>query len=572
MASSAAPRLRLAHFNDIYELKNLPRVQTFLAKVQPDATVLSGDFLSPSTLSSVDGGKGMIRTLRAVGLTHCCLGNHEADLKLSALQTRLQKLSKTTTVLNSNIGRNLKPEDLNSKTSKIPDWIINNEWMPEYSVISTPCDRVKIALGGFMSDEPGMFPTGTFRGVPIGSVTETYSKMYADLIATNTVQMILPLTHQFIERDKELAEHMLQVSGGTHGLILGGHEHTPFDETVSRADKEVRILKSGQDANAVDLIDLTFDPETLQLTDIQAELVEMKSIEPSFVVSNMVKEHMKVLEDLENEDVIHADVLLPPGTNLSSVGTRYRQTSVGAIFGTAIKDELEVDVAIINGATIKGNTAYDGTSMSYAALKQELPFPTKIVVVPMKRWELHEAIHYSRTKNPDRSDQEDVDPSIVERKGFLQVDTEFDRIGFHTGGQDDDLMVALPRNLLNGFCKIEPLVDIGDRLKAENCFPDEDTYIKAIDLVVRHFCKEQWFEMVSDNVRFDDLDLDHNGYLTRDEVVRFLKERIGHDPAEFVVDNMIAAIDEDGNGVIDPGEFSHLLADIERQHGLIRFD
>ena len=160
------------------------------------------------------------------------------------------------------------------------------------------------------------------------------------------------------------------------------------------------------EADAVDLVDLTFDPETLQLTELKADLVEMKDFEPSVVVGSMVKEYMKALEDLENEAVVRADSLLPPGKHLSSIGTRYRQTTVGGIFCTAIKDELEADVALINGATIKGNTAYAGTCMSYAALKQELPFPTKMVVVPMKRWELHEVVHYSRTRNPDVSAEE----------------------------------------------------------------------------------------------------------------------------------------------------------------------
>jgi predicted MPP superfamily phosphohydrolase len=78
--SSVLPRLRIVALNDVYELTNLPKLQTFLTRVRPDAIILAGDFLSPSTLSSVDGGKGMISTLRSIGLTHCCLGNHEADL------------------------------------------------------------------------------------------------------------------------------------------------------------------------------------------------------------------------------------------------------------------------------------------------------------------------------------------------------------------------------------------------------------------------------------------------------------------------------------------------------------
>ena len=115
-------------------------------------------------------------------------------------------------------------------------------------------------------------------------------------------------------------------------------------------------------------------------------------------------------------------------------------------------------------------------------------------------------------------------------------------------------------------------MDVGDRLRTKGRFPDEDTYIKAIDVVVRHFCKEQWFDLASDVPNFRALDPDQKGFLSRDDVHRLLRDRLGHEPAGFVVDNMIAAIDNDCNGVIDPGEFSHLLADMERQHGLFRFD
>lgn len=60
MSSQILPRLRLVHFSDVYELKNLSKLQTFLSQLSPPpvALVLGGDFLSPSTLSALDGGKG----------------------------------------------------------------------------------------------------------------------------------------------------------------------------------------------------------------------------------------------------------------------------------------------------------------------------------------------------------------------------------------------------------------------------------------------------------------------------------------------------------------------------------
>lgn len=469
--------------------------------------------------------------------------------------------------------------------------------MPEYAIVTTPCRQVKVALAGFLSDEPAMFRDGTFRGAAVGDILTTYSNLRDRLLVPTDggeADWLLPITHQSLERDQDLARHMLDVSsgdggGGTmHGLILGGHDHVPINVDVDsdagvNGDRSVRILKSGCDARAVHVVDLTFDvcAAPAVLVDVQSELVELVDYAPSVVVSGIVRERMAVLESLELEDIIHADLLLPPGVPLSSQNSRCRQTTVGGVFCTAVKDELEVDVAILNGATIKGNTTYPKSFLSYAALKQELPFPTKFVVVPMKRWELHEAIHYSRTKNPDVTAEEEAarqtrNPAgMVERKGYLQVDTEFDRIGFHTGDQDDDLTVALPRNLLAGFCQIEPLVRLSDRLAALGALPAEDDYIRAIDLIVRHFCKERWFELLSgDGVQFADLDTDRKGYLTRADVTRLLTDAIGHAPAPFLVDDMIAAMDADENGVIDAGEFSFLLASMEREHGLApgRFD
>ena len=59
---STLARLRIVAINDVYDLANLPRMQTFLAQLAPApaAVVLAGDFLSPSTLSSIDGGRGMV--------------------------------------------------------------------------------------------------------------------------------------------------------------------------------------------------------------------------------------------------------------------------------------------------------------------------------------------------------------------------------------------------------------------------------------------------------------------------------------------------------------------------------
>jgi 5'-nucleotidase len=450
----------------------------------------------------------------------------------------------------------------------------NAQWITSvthpYSVIQSPCEKVRIAFLGLLSDEPGVFRDNTFRGIPIANVLDTYSELHRQIVP-NIADFCIPLTHASMQRDRELARHMMLASshgGDRSGIIIGGHEHEPYDERIEGEDgtSTIRIFKSGVDAKAASLIDLSFEiigDERPKLVEVEYDLVEMSDFEPSVVVQSVVDRHMSVVQALEDEFIIDADstTMLPPGVPLSSERTRFQPTSVGSTFCQMIKEELEIDVALINGATIKGGKIYENGKMSYAELKKELPFPTKMVVVQMQRYVLEEAIHFSRNAIEDGTD---VDQEEIPRRGFLQVDWDFDQTD-HLGFPDDVLQVALPRNLLNGFCKIEPLMDIGSHLKDEGLFPGDDEYYPAVDVIVRHACKNRWTQIIGDMSSFQDFDLNGDGVLDRHEIKVMMERVLGHEPADFVVDDMIASIDTDENGVIDRGEFSYLLAIMERE-------
>lgn len=472
------------------------------------------------------------------------------------------------------------------------------EWMNDltnpYSIIQSPCKNVNIALMGMLSDETGLFRDNTFKGIPIGNVLDTYAQQYNEIVTSSSLSpatLCIPVTHQSMQRDKELAEHMISLHGGKKkmGVIIGGHEHEPLDEQVGNDEiGTVRIVKSGMDARAVSLIDLSFETFSSddnnnndddnqsqqqsqpQLVDIDVNLVEMSSFEPSLVITRIVDNHMSVIKALEEEYVVDADSVqeLPSGSLLTSERTRFEQTTVGSIFCKMIKDETEADAAIINGGSIKGSNTFPNGKMSYAQLKKELPFPTKMVVIPMARWELEEAIHFSRTNiengQPTTTDGggDDDGDAVMPRRGFLQVDPDFQTFD----SPDDIIQVATPRNLLNGFCGIKPLMKVGERLKHQGQFPEEDDFVPAIDLIVRYACKNRWYRLIGDSESFHQFDLNQDGYLDRDEVKKMMESALGHEPADFLVDDMMSSIDTDANGVIDKGEFSYLLATMERKH------
>lgn len=594
----------------------------------------------------------MVSTLRAVGVTHVSLGNHEQDLRLDSLRARLEELSapfpclpskkcsesstlksssrselpkkKEVVVLNSNMQQHLPPKA---------------EWMQTvtrpHSLVESPCKRVKVALLGLISDEKGVFRDDTFKSVPIRNVLDTYTELYDELAVEKeerVADLLLPLTHESMVRDRELARHMLELHGGP-GLIIGGHEHDVYQEvvTLQKEDSDnhndndesagstsqsslgaealdqrhgINIVKSGMDARNACLVDLTFEvpleKQDLQekltrkenddgdscrrprLVEVETSIVNMSEYEPSPSAQRLVDKHMSVVQSLEDEILIDANdnsiVPLPPndgdGTaaSFSSKRARFQQTTIGGIFCQMMKKQLEqCDVAVINGGSIKGDKTYGDGIMSYAQLKNELPFPTKMVVVEMKRRELYDAVHWSRTGVEDGTDPEAVD---IPRRGYLQVDFDWNQrqleghlLGRHSSGEEGDfveekgefLRVALPRNLLNGFCKIQPLVDVGKRLKKQGRFPSEDDFVPAIDLIVRFACKNRWLQLVGNKKDFDCFDLNQDGVLDRDEIKIMMTDALGYEPADFVVDDMIASIDTDENGVIDRDEVDLLL-------------
>ena len=133
------------------------------------------------------------------------------------------------------------------------------------------------------------------------------------------------------------------------------------------------------------------------LTSMESTMVDLSEYSDSIVVQRIADAHLSLLETMKHEVAVRGDDMLPPETTLSSQRSRYQQTTVGSLFCQAIKEELETDVALLNGGSIKGNTIYEDNCMSYAQLKKELPFPTKMIKIEMTRSEVQDAIFYSRT-------------------------------------------------------------------------------------------------------------------------------------------------------------------------------
>jgi 2',3'-cyclic-nucleotide 2'-phosphodiesterase (5'-nucleotidase family) len=79
-------RLTVVQITDTYTLEHLPSVKTMLQDIREKSkgsTVIScmtGDFLAPYLLSSVDRGQGMMNALASIPIDYVTWGNHEVRL------------------------------------------------------------------------------------------------------------------------------------------------------------------------------------------------------------------------------------------------------------------------------------------------------------------------------------------------------------------------------------------------------------------------------------------------------------------------------------------------------------
>ena len=152
-ASARSNTLTLVAVNDVYGLEHLPKLRTLVDTVKAERegtviTTLAGDFLSPSVLSSLDRGRGMVQVLNAVGIEYACLGNHEADVGLKALRKRLGEFDAT--LINSNV----------------PGAV---DGAPATAVVELPGGK-RVGLLGLLTSEPGVFRKDVFRGLDIEDV------------------------------------------------------------------------------------------------------------------------------------------------------------------------------------------------------------------------------------------------------------------------------------------------------------------------------------------------------------------------------------------------------------------
>ena len=393
-----AIHLRIISTSDVYDFGNWARVKTALGelKLPPgegnyNLVLLPGDFLAPSVISCVDNGASMVDCMNHVGIEYCTFGNHETDVKITALAQRIRE---------SNF------KWINSNMTGLPEYFPE---MPEYVKLDFESSTQKrsIALIGLLTDDKYLYRAGAFGGAKIKPVADTALRLHEKLAPL--VDCVIPLTHQSMAHDR----HLALVAAGRFPVIIGAHDHSPFTETVAG----VPIIKAGMDAINLAITDIVWPSGATpkEAPDVSISLVPVKRFEPTPEIAALVQAHQtRVLGTL---DAAHI-VALRPSVPLTSFAIRLEQRTMGTMLTTILRDSMLGDCCLLPSGTIRRGFEYpsDHVMFTYRDLVSELPFDDDVVVVDFPGHVIEEGLQFSRG------------PLRRGMGGFLQVDegTEVD--------------------------------------------------------------------------------------------------------------------------------------------------
>jgi 2',3'-cyclic-nucleotide 2'-phosphodiesterase (5'-nucleotidase family) len=333
--------------------------------------MLTGDFLAPYLLSSVDRGAGMMNALAKTPIDYLTWGNHEADIDHRTVCRHVKKFPGIW--LNSNM------QGHDAMRYQKPYEIIE---------ISSPdgTNVRKIGLVAVLSNDPKLYshfkPPGAFGGAKIDDPWETLRKYKKVLEEEEGCDMVLPLEHLYVPENHRTCREF------DFPVILSGHDHHRVDEIV----EGTRLIKPGMDGVFATVLELCWkDAEQPgSKPKIRSTFVETSRWGPCPELKKETDHAYDVLLPLRNTELAGVPPAFEP---LSSKNARGSVCTMGRLICSMLKSSLEqtrepgerkINAVILMGGNIRGNEDYEiGSFISLETLEAEIKSDEVIGVVPI---------------------------------------------------------------------------------------------------------------------------------------------------------------------------------------------
>ncbi len=405
----------ILQLNDVYEISPLDggrvggmaRVATVLqhleAKNPNTIAVLSGDFLSPSLISSIriDGvpiaGEQMVAAMNAAGIDYVTFGNHEFDVPIGSLQRRLAELRAT--VVSSNVKHRTVDGSLapfvqirGGQEVPIPGHVV-------HTFAASSCRELELGLIGLTLS----FNLADY--VHYDSLLEAGRRAYDAARAES--DLVFAITHLKVHEDSTLARHIPELR-----FIMGGHEHEDTLATVG----DVTIAKVDANAKTVYIHWVTYHPETGKV-DVWSQLMPItEDIKPDLGVESIVR----VWEAKVNDAV--RSMGYDPEKPIAQFGVPYdgheasvrtKPTNLGqAVACAMLHADSTAAFAFLNSGSIRVDDRLSGAITQRDVLRA-VPFGGAIVHASISGTMLDSILHIGLVENIGEGGYLQVSPNVT---------------------------------------------------------------------------------------------------------------------------------------------------------------
>ncbi|MDE4908797.1 bifunctional metallophosphatase/5'-nucleotidase [Methanogenium marinum] len=224
--------------------------------------------------------------------------------------------------------------------------------------------------------------------------------------------IIIALTHQDRDEDISLAQSVPGID-----LIIGGHDHLVWNETVTAGDgTDTLIVHAGKYGEETDTVDITMFNGVVIGTAIERYEITEDMPDDEEITSFVTPYYEKYTESL-SEGIGSTTVPL----DVQKKTLRTGETNAGDFTMDTVRENVPgVDIALINSGTIRGDCIIPAGEISYLTLNEMFPYENLIVTVQMTGSEIKETLERSASAlvvTGDGCPGENRAPS----GGFLQV-------------------------------------------------------------------------------------------------------------------------------------------------------
>lgn len=571
--ASDEARLTIVQITDVYTLDNFASLKTLIAETKALSkskviSVLTGDFLAPYLLSSVDHGFGMMTALVKTPIDYLTWGNHEADIDHRTVCQHVKNFP--------GIWLNTNMQDHEAMSHQQPFDIVE---------ITSPdgTHRRRIGLIAVLSDDPGLYAhfksPGAFGGANIEDPWQTLAK-YKTLLEGPKYKcdLVIPFQHLYTPDDYKTCHQF------NFPLLLGGHDHHRVDVVVESTrllkpvsdDKTWRLrrcqkcvsprlayLSKGLDAIYATVVDICWRP-TDKEPSIKARFVKVADWKPDPGLHLENVGAYDALLPLRNTEL---SLVSPEFEPLSSVNARGCVTSMGRLICSLIWSALNaiqrqgmVDAVLLMGGNIRGGTAYPkGGFFSLEALEAEIQDDEVLGIVQMPGWVLSEGVRATHAGGP--------------RPGWMQYD-----IGVEQDGPGGPVVKVAGKPLQKNkmyrvATKISDLTNgqsppfTGYYKSHPELLPQKGAYLNIRAELMTYFAWNVWCKLLAPGQqehieRFEHLDLNQDGVVSVEEIHAALRDTAGlsvHDHEMSLARTVHSYANQNGDGKVTLKDFEQFL-------------